>query len=297
MIPRKLRGKFEAAVEYALEHIKGVVLAAFLLVAVLSAIVGYRYYRFSQDDPRFCVSCHLMKTAYTDWERGKHSDVVCQQCHQLSIFEKNRLLLAYVVKGNQPLAQTHGREKPWQSCRDCHMENVAQGSLTMSKSDGHARHVFIEKVQCKVCHKMARHNFDTDATVCQNCHKDKGVHGLGSGTPMCLKCHAFSDRKPALIPRDRCIACHAQIPPKGPMSGLLCHRCHDPHGTTNPTTATCSAECHRKEVTVGRHALHLRRVPDCMYCHKPHTWTVGKDMAKKLCGKCHAPSNPQLFID
>ena len=71
-----------------MEHVKGFVLAAFVIVFVLSVMVGYRYYRYTQDDPQFCASCHLMKEAYKEWQKGKHRDVVCQDCHQLSILKR-----------------------------------------------------------------------------------------------------------------------------------------------------------------------------------------------------------------
>ncbi|MBF0506476.1 MAG: NapC/NirT family cytochrome c [Nitrospirae bacterium] len=190
MIPVKIRRRFEELIENMLEHIKGVVLFACIIVGFLSAIVGYRYYRYSQDDPQFCASCHPMKEAYSQWQRGKHRDVVCQQCHQLSMIEKDRLLIAYVLKGHQPLAQTHGREKPWETCRDCHLDNLSDGSGGMRKSYGHARHVVMQKLKCKGCHgTIALHNFGADETVCRNCHK--GVHTAGMNAGSCLKCHPF----------------------------------------------------------------------------------------------------------
>lgn len=283
-------------IERIMEHVKGFVLAAFVIVFVLSVMVGYRYYRYTQDDPQFCASCHLMKEAYKEWQKGKHRDVVCQDCHQLSILEKNRLLIAFVLKSNRPLEQTHGREKPWEACRNCHMDSIAQGSMTMRKSSGHAMHVFMQKLQCKLCHKGTLHEFTVNEAVCKNCHRDKGVHGLGMESFSCLKCHLFSEKKPAIISRNRCTSCHTQIPKKGPMSSLFCHQCHNPHGVIKAGDATCVSECHRNVTSAGQHALHLRKGLDCIYCHKPHTWTVGADRSKKLCSKCHSPKKPQLFI-
>jgi len=288
--------KLDELTEKILEHIKGFALAAFVTVAGLSALVGYRYYRYTQDDPAFCVSCPLMKEAFAEWQKGKHRDVVCQKCHQLNILEKNRLLVAYVVKGNQPLAQTHGREKPWRACRGCHMENITQGSLTMNNSYGHARHVFMKRLECKTCHKGSLHNFMPNEKECQDCHADKRVHGTGMVAFSCLKCHSFSEKAASMIPKDRCTSCHKKIPKTGPMSGLLCHQCHKPHGTIKPTAENCLNDCHRNKVSSGQHALHARQRIDCMYCHLPHTWVVGKNKAKVLCAKCHRPSDPLKFI-
>ncbi|PIX87628.1 MAG: hypothetical protein COZ31_09430, partial [Nitrospirae bacterium CG_4_10_14_3_um_filter_44_29] len=76
--------------------------------------------------------------AFTEWQKGKHRDIVCQICHHLSILEQNQLLVTYVVKGgSKNFSQTHGREKPWQECRKCHVSEVSQGSVTLKKSYGH----------------------------------------------------------------------------------------------------------------------------------------------------------------
>ncbi|MCL4456481.1 MAG: NapC/NirT family cytochrome c [Nitrospirae bacterium] len=278
------------------EHLKGFVLAAIVIVAVLGAIVGYRYYRYTQDEPQFCASCHLMKEAFSEWQKGRHRDVVCQRCHHLSVFEQNKLLMAFVVKGKEPLSQTHGREKPWKECKGCHMDEMSQGSVTLNKSYGHARHVFMQRIDCKMCHKGTVHDFHPNEESCRTCHQDKGVHGIGMEAFSCLKCHSFSEKTPSMIPKDRCIKCHADIPKKGPMADLLCHQCHRPHGNINPTSATCVGECHSNEAYVGQHGLHMKKGLECLYCHKPHLWKVGKDRAKTLCGKCHPFKDPMLFI-
>lgn len=293
---KRLGRKFPEYVEDVLEHIKGFVLAAFVIVSVLGAIVGYKYYGYTQNDPQFCGSCHLMKEAFTEWEKGRHRDVVCQKCHQLNILEQNQLLVAYVVRGNKPFSQTHGREKPWKACRQCHMDNISQGALTMTKSYGHARHVFMQAIECKTCHKSALHNFHPNESACQNCHKDRGVHGIGMEAFSCLKCHSFSEKVPSMIPKDRCIRCHKEIPRKGRMADLLCHQCHKPHGKINPTSANCISSCHSNETAVGQHALHMKKGLDCMDCHKAHLWVVGPDKARALCSKCHPYKDPRSFI-
>jgi nitrate/TMAO reductase-like tetraheme cytochrome c subunit len=290
------KARFEKTIEGLLEHVKGFILAAFVTIAVLTALVGYRYQRYTQDDPQYCASCHLMKEAFAEWQKGKHRDVVCQQCHQLSLLEKNRLLVAYVVKGTQPLAQSHGREKPWQACRGCHEESAAQGSLTNSKSYGHAKHDIIKRIECKECHKGALHNFKPNENSCLNCHKDKIVHGTGMEAFSCLKCHSFGEKAPSMIPKDRCVRCHTDVAGKGPMSGMLCHQCHKPHGDMHPTAATCVKNCHGTEASVGQHGLHLKQNLDCLYCHKAHSWVVGKEKARVLCSKCHPLKDPKLFI-
>lgn len=171
------------------EHLKGFILAAIVIVAVLGVTVGYRYYRYTQDDPQYCASCHLMKEAFLEWQKGKHRDVVCQKCHHLSMIEQNQLLVAFVLKGDQPFSQKHGREKPWKACKECHMD---ENSIS-SRSYGHARHVLMQNINCKVCHRGTVHNFYPKEEACQKCHHDKGVHGVGMEAFSCLKCHPFKD--------------------------------------------------------------------------------------------------------
>lgn len=293
---RRKGQKYTELLERIAAQFRGFVLAALVTVFVLGVVVGYRYYRYTEEDPRFCASCHLMDAAMKEWQKGKHRDVVCQQCHKLTIFEKNQLLVAFVVAGSKPLAQTHGREKPWLACKQCHMESAGQGSVTMKKSYGHARHVFMNGVACNGCHKGTIHDFHPNEASCQGCHKDKGVHGIGMEAFSCLKCHSFSEKTPSMIPQDRCIRCHKAVPQKGPMAGLPCHQCHKPHGTINPTSTTCVKECHRNETAVGQHGSHLKAGLDCLYCHKQHFWVVGQERAKTLCSTCHVYRKPESFI-
>jgi len=172
-------------------HLKGLVLAAIVIVAILGIAVGHRYYRHTQDNPNYCATCHLMQDAFMEWQRGKHRDVVCQKCHALSMLEQNRILVAYIMKGEKPLAQTHGRDKPWKACKKCHLDEAAQGFITINKSFGHARHVFMQGIECKTCHDSGTHNFYPDEDACKKCHKDETVNGMKMKTFSCLKCHTF----------------------------------------------------------------------------------------------------------
>ncbi|MFN3479240.1 MAG: NapC/NirT family cytochrome c [Thermodesulfovibrionales bacterium] len=289
-------GRLSDLFERILDHIKGFILALIALISVLGVIVGYKYYRHTQEDPEFCMSCHIMKEAFIEWERGKHRDVVCQKCHHLSILEQNQLLVAYVVRGtNQKFSQTHGRKKPWELCKKCHMDEIAQGSRTLNKSYGHARHVFIQQIGCKICHKGTVHNFRPNEDACKKCHEDKGVHGVGMEAFSCLKCHSFAEKTPTMIPRDRCIVCHKGIPQKGVMSDLLCHQCHKPHGRIKPQSRDCLG-CHGNEATVGQHGFHMKKGLSCIDCHKAHSWIVSPSSAKILCTKCHSYKDPKRFI-
>lgn len=278
-----------------IEHMKGFVLALIATVAVLGIVVGYKYYRHTQEDPEFCMSCHMMKEAFHEWEKGRHRDIVCQKCHHLNIIEQNQLLFAYVFKGPAPFSQTHGRMKPWLECKKCHIDEISQGSVTLRKSYGHAKHVFMQNTSCKVCHGKSLHLFKPDEDACRNCHNDKGVHGEGMEAFSCLKCHAFSEKSPTMVSRDRCLRCHKDQPSAGPMA-FQCHQCHKPHGKIKLTSEDCLGQCHGNEAKVGQHNLHMKKGMQCLDCHKAHEWIVGQKEARTLCNRCHSLKDPKKFI-
>lgn len=292
---KNFRRKIPQLVEGLLNHLKGFVLALIAVISVLGIIVGYKYYRHTQDDPEFCMACHMMKEAYVEWQRGKHRDVVCQKCHYLSLIEQNQLLISYVVKGKSEFAGAHGRKTPWAECKTCHLNEISQGSLTLRKSYGHAKHVFMQNIECKVCHSGSRHRFKPNENACQNCHRDKGVHGVGMEAFSCLKCHSFIEKSPAMVPNDKCIGCH-KIVMGSPMANFKCLQCHHPHGKIKLKSADCLGECHGNEAKVGQHDFHMKKGMECLDCHKAHMWIVGKKEARGLCNRCHALKDPKTFL-
>lgn len=290
-----LRNKAARLLAGVIEHLKGFVLALIAVISVLGVVVGYKYYRHTQEDPEFCMSCHMMKDAFQEWQRGRHRDVVCQKCHHLSLIEQNQLLVTFVVKGQSQFSQSHGRKKPWLECRKCHLDEISQGSVTLRESYGHAKHVFMLNIECKVCHGRSLHLFKPDESACQSCHKDKGVHGIGMEAFSCLKCHSFSEKSPTMVSRERCVKCH-KVPANGPMSNFQCHQCHKPHGKIKLKSADCLGECHGNEARVGQHGLHMKKGMECLDCHKAHKWVVGPDEAKRLCVRCHRLKDPKTFV-
>lgn len=279
------------------ENWKAIVLLM-LLISVLGGLAGYRYFKHTREDPEFCGACHLMQESYKSWETSSHRDIICQRCHRMSILEQNRLLVMYVARGyTSPKKQMHGRLEPWRACKDCHIELVKQGSVTLRSSYGHARHVFMEGIDCSKCHSPALHNFKPDERACSTCHTDRLVHGLGMEGLSCLRCHGFGEKTPKMVTSERCRGCHSGVPKAGPMADIQCFRCHKPHGKIKLSSADCLGECHGNEASVGQHGLHMRKAHlGCLDCHKAHAWVVGRKEAARLCVKCHAYRDPRTFI-
>jgi hypothetical protein len=276
---------------------KAGILILVLLLCIVGFVSGYRYYQYIDKDPAYCRTCHLMEEGYRSWRLSQHSHIVCQKCHYMSIIEGNRLLIAYVSGSGESPPQAHGRKTPWEECLRCHTQEASQGSVTLRKSYGHARHVFMENIACNTCHGGEGHSFTVDQIRCQKCHSDKLVHGMGMAGTYCLNCHSYGEKRPGLTGPERCIECHKKIPSSVPMAKLRCYDCHSPHDKLKMESKDCLSACHGNETRVGQHGLHEKKTSlGCLDCHKPHTWKIGKAEAKGLCDRCHPFRPPESFI-
>jgi len=57
------------------------------LVGVLAGVGGFTFYKakghaYLSDDPKICISCHIMNEQFDGWQHGSHHAVaVCNDCH------------------------------------------------------------------------------------------------------------------------------------------------------------------------------------------------------------------------
>jgi len=255
---------------------KTILIAMLLVISVLGIVLAVRYYEYIQRNPKFCNSCHLMEEAYTAWKLSGHSNIVCQECHQLGLLEQNRLLITFVFTTERKAPEPHGAETPWKTCTACHWDQAAQGSVTVNKSIGHARHIFSGKLDCRACHSRTVHAFRPDEHACERCHEGWGLHGVRAEVT-CLTCHPFSGKKQEeFIPqRANCLACHKKssgtsFPADAPMARLTCYECHIPHDNCARPTQDACLRCHTRAV-LERKPIH-RSGKKCVRCHVPHRW-------------------------
>ncbi len=277
---------------------KSGVITLVLLLCAIGAVTGWKYFKYIKSDPAFCSLCHLTEEGYASWERSEHFTLTCQQCHKMTVIEGNKLLLGFYVKGDKEVKQDHGRKSPWESCITCHNREAAQGSITFRNSYGHARHVFMKSISCDNCHRGKLHDMTVDSVNCRTCHTDKLVHGMGTVGMVCLNCHNFTSKEKNFISSKRCFGCHDNVPAKGVMSALACHKCHHPHTKLRIESSDCLGTCHSSEAKVGQHGLHMegKASLECLDCHKPHEWVVEEKNASGLCDKCHKLKDPVSFI-
>jgi hypothetical protein len=259
---------------------------------------AWRYAVFMREDPAYCSLCHLVREGYESLERSAHYRIVCQTCHELDMIEGNKLLMAHFIQGRD-VPQNHGRIRPWEVCRECHMEDATQGAVTMRKSFGHARHVFMRGLGCQSCHSGEAHDLSVDHKKCEGCHSDKVVHGMGTSGIYCLNCHTFKEESALLVPVERCSQCHPVDRDQGTvMAKLSCFECHRPHDRLTIASADCLSRCHGNESTVGVHGRHAAKTTlECLDCHRPHSWRVAGREGRALCSRCHPYRAPATFIN
>jgi cytochrome c nitrite reductase small subunit len=308
---------------------KIVIAVLMLVMTVGGGVIAFKFYDFTQNNPKFCVACHLMQPAFDAWAESEHSEINCHDCHHLTIAEQNNLLVSFVLHRPEKVPDRHGKIiVGWKYCVSCHWETEEKypEAPKVNDSSMHARHYFTEQIECAKCHGYITHQFTPEARFCINCHEDKTVHGAGMEGLACLNCH--TDRTTDFLPgRGKCLYCHGgekmrewldagetidvrhYRPPdetieratkislrKDAPMRFSCYRCHKPHEKVRPDWGNCF-DCHRRVKDVGRHGMHIDVMGmGCKECHKPHTWTVTEAKAKKICTKCHGYKSPTEFL-
>jgi cytochrome c nitrite reductase small subunit len=312
---------------------KILILTGVVVVLGGSGYTGYRVYDYTQNNPNFCVGCHLMQQAYQTWDKSEHKRINCHECHHLSVKELNGLLISFVFKRPTSVPERHKEHVivSQKQCNQCHTEGNA---IRINRSLFHAKHVYMEQIECTQCHgdvktdKSGLHKFLPTEKFCTKCHPEKQVHGEGMGGLACLNCH--TDRTKDLKPgRLKCLYCHSSddsirkqlkddatldvrffapdaatirkakkivFDKTAPMQ-FYCYECHKPHeaGKVRPHNADC-LRCHTGVPKIGKHGIHLGMDMKCQDCHKQHVWIVTEASAKKDCVSCHEYRSPKAFF-
>lgn len=125
-----------------------------------------RAYRFVEDDPSFCRTCHTMRQAWDEWRDSEHSGVTCHSCHEADMVGSLRQVLRYVTR--QPDEVQARAEVPASTCLNCH--RFQEGAASAVSTDMH--HLAAGMVACPLCHGQELHQFETPAwsDICASCH-------------------------------------------------------------------------------------------------------------------------------
>jgi hypothetical protein len=258
-----------------------VIIAIALLII---AIPSYFIYDYTQNNPKFCTTCHLMNTAYETWDISAMHDLNCHECHESDMVES----LGHVVEvlTENPQHVTKVTEVDNELCEECHASNDRRWRQVASTA-GHEVH-FFERDQppdCIECHGLRLHVFEPPEEICMECHDKETRMDTPEIEMHCLDCHEFTDR--LLFPeKEDCINCHDFARLQAIMDESIhqsvrvetdCFSCHNPHEERK--FVDCES-CH----DTGGLGLHDNTShTSCELCHTPHSLTGMRDN----CLTCH----------
>lgn len=273
-------------------------IGAFFVVG--GGVSAYATFDYTQNNPRFCTSCHIMDDAFQRWSKSEHSKESCHACHPADLGANLRQL--YVYATNPPDKPRHGAEVENHVCFNCHrVDGDEEAKIPAEEKwkdvlaeSGHTEHVKKQKIQCVRCHSTSLHSFSPPEDLCTSCHKHTKMVG-NSMDAHCTSCHAFTatERKSLLPARSDCLTCHAdmqvhaEVFPEAekktdsPMQ-WECGRCHKPHTQMALAYRDCEG-CHAD--AIAKSDIHkVKAHYQCMGCHKPHLWKV---TTQEPCLVCH----------
>ena len=256
-----------------------------LLALIVIAIPSYFIYDYTQHNPKFCLTCHLMNDAHDSWEISAMHDLNCHECHIADMATNIHNVVEVITKDPQEVVK-HA-EIDNELCEECHASEDPQW-LQVVNTDGHETHFFGNEnyAECIDCHGIELHVFRPPEEGCLECHEESRVHASESMEATCVSCHEFlaNGNSDHFIPSERedCIKCHSEkeeISMSLTMEAHLdssCTSCHNPHEVE---VAEDCATCHN--VDEGLHAVTLHT--DCTSCHVPHV-ELG---VRETCESCH----------
>ena len=308
---------------------KVIIALAGLFMIVGMGYTAYRINDYFEHDPNACMTCHVHDAQNQKWAHSEHKMVTCHECHHATKKEQMIQMYRFAFKGVKSVSPRHGEILvAWKICYQCHWERNPKypEAKNISHSRLHARHYYMEQIECVKCHGYNIHQFTAEPRFCIRCHKNREVHGTGMEGLACLNCH--TDRTVDLKPgRSKCLFCHGsekvreqliadgtldvthyqpdektikkaikiKLTPDAPMQ-FFCYTCHKPHKNVRPNWGICET-CHRNILDVGAHKLHIQGMNlKCKQCHEPNIWRVTPEKAKKECVKCHEYRDPKKFL-
>lgn len=228
-------------------------MAGGVVVLVLLLLTGFRAYGYTQNNPQFCLSCHLMETPYQLWQTSQHKSVNCHSCHEASI--KGSLSQVFKQVTKHPTEITKHAVVPSATCQSCHTGKGPTGAKDITGTNVHVIHVERQKVECTTCHSTSLHRFEAPENICQKCHQayvpggEKAEKARGMQNLACSSCHDLVGKSGALVPnRATCASCHQQAPTLGLHKVGMhaqsdCWVCHQVHVEPQPSRAPCQT-CH-----------------------------------------------------
>jgi nitrate/TMAO reductase-like tetraheme cytochrome c subunit len=257
------------------------VTAAIVVVACV-VIVGLLVPVVATSSSSYCGSCHVMKQAYSSWQRGAHSAVPCAKCHvppgltaslKWRTREARNIWLTYL---NMKPGTDRQPPPATENCINCHPLKGLMGVPGEIRMP-HDRHINQNNLECVDCHDHTAH----------------AAPGQASSVSMapCTMCHEQTSDP------NRCDFCH-YTPPEGashPTDFL------DEHGALAVANEQDCLRCHHNKADFCD-GCHAKPTPghysgNWPYAHgleakKDRARCLGCHSEKQLCDQCHTVDHP-----
>jgi nitrate/TMAO reductase-like tetraheme cytochrome c subunit len=279
------------------------------LMLIMVAAAGWYTSR-----PVFCNSCHIMEPYYKSWQKSKHHDVTCVECHfPPGIGGKVRgkmlglvQLIKYVTASAGPRPSA---EIPDASClrSGCHETRLLSGKVDFHGIPfDHTPHLQENRrgktLRCTSCHSqiVQGSHMTVTTSTCFLCHF-KG-EPLNAGLSACTHCHQIPTKsfdlgggvkfthELAFTKGVGCANCHGDlVRGDGHVPRERCLSCHSREGDL--AKFDDHVFMHQKHVT--EHKV------DCVQCHTPieHSLQRNKiEQAVNDCQTCH-PNHHQEQVN
>ena len=137
-------------------------LIALALIAI--AIPSWFIYDYTQNNPKFCTTCHLMSHAYETWEHSAMSELNCHECHESDMIESLGHVVEVLTENPQEVKKiTEVDNELCEHCHACNQPKFTQVTYTA----GHKVHIFEKENQpaCIECHGLVLHVFEASNTI------------------------------------------------------------------------------------------------------------------------------------
>jgi nitrate/TMAO reductase-like tetraheme cytochrome c subunit len=292
-------------------------LASIVVLLVMFGGCSYGMLEYTHN-PKFCISCHIMKPYYEAWETSSHNKVSCVECHyppglKYELQGKLDALNQVVAYWTNSYDTKFYAEIEDVSCMrsGCHSTRLIEGPLEFKRDIkfDHAQHYGHPQrgieLRCTSCHSQivqGDHMAVTEFT-CFLCHF-KNVTDPTKPLPseFCLTCHTYPqsyvdahgvkyNHKDLVDRKVPCWRCHSDvIRGTGEVEDRACLQCHaDPEQIKRITEVN---EVHKNHVT-------LHKV-ECFNCHAniEHSVPQSMDPLKTSCEVCHKETHlgpPELY--
>ena len=263
------------------------------LIVIIIALPSYLIYDYTQHNPRFCTSCHLMNEAYDTWKISAMHELDCHKCHETNMIESMEHVIEVLFK--DPKNVTKPTEIDNELCIECHASNNYNWIQIMN-TEGHKIHFFTNQdlPDCISCHGLSLHVFKPPYEICQDCHNEETWMSTPEYNIHCVDCHEFSTR--IIFPESvDCVNCHDFARINKIMDASMhqnvqietyCISCHNPH--TEDTFEDCK-KCHN-QAFIGLHDISAHQ--SCDMCHSPHEVQNRRD----TCISCHVNKETHYYL-